>query len=106
MRPLVLPVLVLPALILWGCPAQPQAPTPPESPLAASASPSAAPSSWPPTCQNGMLWIYMAPGCGAAAKGSCGAIPPCIEDFCTCDGTTVSGCGATTVPWVSRGKCP
>ncbi|HQY62502.1 MAG: hypothetical protein IPF92_16870 [Myxococcales bacterium] len=83
---------------LAGCPAPPPATAPGEG----------KPDVWPPKCEEGTIWLYSEPGCGSGERrptGACVAAPPCVEDFCSCDHATVSGCGGAPEPWVSRGAC-
>lgn len=88
-------------LALAGCPPAEPSATPPSTP-------EAKPSVWPPKCAEGTIWLYTEPGCGGPRgqpSGACVDAPPCVEDFCSCDHTTVSGCGGATEAWVSRGAC-
>jgi len=49
---------------------------------------------------------YRAPGCGADAVGVCsGPPPPCAEEYCSCNGKTVIGCGVVSEPFAYKGPC-
>ena len=32
--------------------------------------------------------------------------PPCADEFCSCEGQTVYGCGIVSEPWAHAGPCP
>ncbi len=58
------------------------------------------------TCRDGTFKVYAEPGCGASAHSECvSATKPCVEQFCGCDGKTVTGCMEAPAPFVSRGAC-
>lgn len=55
-------------------------------------------------CPNGEMLLYKSPGCDV--KPVCSPPPPpCAEEFCGCDGKTITGCGATGAPYVHKGAC-
>lgn len=57
-------------------------------------------------CPGGESIWYAAPGCGVDAVGTCGtAPPPCADEYCSCTGKTVIGCGVVSEPFAHAGPC-
>ena len=57
-------------------------------------------------CPSGWAFYYSKPGCGGTVAPECSPPPPpCVTYACSCDGKTISDCGAYREPWAHAGPC-
>jgi hypothetical protein len=58
-------------------------------------------------CPEELYLAYRSPGCGEPPPiAEClGVPPPCADEYCSCDGETIYGCGQVGEPYEHLGAC-
>jgi hypothetical protein len=59
-------------------------------------------------CPSETYPAYLNPGCGEPPPivECLGVPPPCADEYCSCEGQTIYGCGQVSEPFAHLGPCP